>query len=1119
MRRQSTALAFAVAILFAGVVVAPAAAETRAFWKVSEVSEPTHLPPGGEGKIVITVANLGDATANGAASPIVIDDVLPTGLTATEIENAGSLATEFELSAPTCSLASLSCTESGAVSPFNAVRIAIKVKVDAGARTNLENKVSVSGGEAPGVEVSHPLTVSATPTEFGLENFEMSPFNEDGTLDSQAGSHPFELTTSFALNKQNAPVARFGNAMRPVGMGRDFSFALPPGLVGDAQAVPQCTTARFTTNGSVNECQADTAVGVAEIEFGNLQPSRERVPLFNLTPEPGEPARFGFQIENGVARVYLDTSVRSGRDYGVTVNVDNAEQILPFDGAQVTFWGVPGDPRHNGARGWCLNPELAGESGLSCGGPPEAEPQTPLLTLPTACGAPFETSVQADSWEDPQNSVTTSSVTRDAVGDPLTLSGCEHLPFAPTVGVTPDQQAASTPTGLAVDLHVPQDGTLNPTGLAEADVKASTVALPSGMQVSPGAADGLEGCSDAQIGFEGVNPLTGADEFSAGAPSCPNASKLATARIKTPLLANELTGAVYLAAPQNFQGQLVNPFGSLVALYIVAEDPASGVLVKLPGRVTPNPETGQLTATFENTPQLPFEDLKLEFFSSARASLTTPPLCGAYTTTAAITPWSGGAPASSTSSFPVTSGPAGGACSDPRPFAPGLQAGSTDPRAGVFTPFTLTLSRPDADQPLGRVQIQTPPGLVGLISSVKLCGEPAAADGACGEESLIGHMIVSAGLGSDPYTVTGGRVYITTGYNGAPYGLSIVTPAAAGPFVLQEGRPVVVRASIHVDPHTAALTILSDPLPTIIDGIPLQVQHVHITVDRPGFVFNPTNCGGLAVGGTVYSDAGAAAPVSTPFGLVNCRSLMFAPRFSASANGVTSKRDGAGLHVHIATAEGPHGEPASAGEADIAKVNVQLPTTLPSRVSTLNHACLDSQFESDPAGCPAQSFVGVASARTPVLANPLTGPAVLVSHAGAAFPDLVIVLQGEGVRIDLVGNTQIAKGITYSRFDTVPDAPVTSFDLSLPEGPFSLLAANGNLCATSKTVTVATRVSERVHGRTVHVLERVKRTLATPLQMPTTIVAQNGAVINQTTKIAVTGCSKAKASDAKRAKR
>jgi hypothetical protein len=607
---------------------------------------------------------------------------------------------------------------------------------------------------------------------------------------------------------------------------------------------------------------------------------------------------------------------------------------------------------------------------------------------------------------------------------------------------------------------------LSPTGLAESNVRDTTVALPTGVALNPAAADGLMACSEAQVALS-------VDVF----PSCPEASKVGAVEIKTPLLPNALTGAAYLAA------QDANPFGSLVALYIVAQDPVSGTLVKVAGEVKPDPVTGQLVSTFKDTPQLPFEDLSLHFFGGSRAPLSTPALCGGYRTEAAIAPWSGNATAEPSSEFQILSGPNGSPCADPLPFSPSLTAGTTSIQAGGFSPFTMTMSRPDGSQNLQAVQLKMPPGLLGTLAGVKLCKEEQANAGTCGPESLIGHTTVSVGVGGNPYTVVGGEVFITEGYGGGPYGLSIVNPAKAGPYDLGK---VVVRARIEVDPTTAALTVTTDTsgpykIPTILDGIPLQIQHVNVNIDRPGFTFNPTNCSPLQIMGNLMSSEGSSASVKVPFQITNCAVLAFKPKLTATTSGKTSRANGASLSVKLTYPAGPY-------DANIAKVKVDLPKQLPSRLTTLQKACPAQTFEANPAACPAASIVGHATASTPVLPVSLSGPAYFVSHGGEAFPDLIIVLSGYGTTVHLVGSTFINKaGITSSTFKTIPDVPVGTFEMTLPQGKYSALAANGNLCTAKK------------------------------LAMPTAFTAQNGAEIHTSTPILPAGCPKKKAHKAKRA--
>ena len=750
--------------------------------------------------------------------------------------------------------------------------------------------------------------------------------------------------------------------------------------------------------------------------------------------------------------MYLDTALRTGQGYNAVVDVHNITQEIAFLGSQTIFWGVPGSPRHDQARGWaCLAnyPQIYHEP---CVPLDENQPR-PLLTLPTSCTGPLQSTVEGDSYAEPH--VMTAPV-QNAVSD--SMDGCNRLSFDPELSVAPDGHAASTPTGLSVEVHVPQEESLTAGGLAQSTLRDTTVALPAGVAINPATADGVLTCSLGEVSLEA--PVS---------PSCPEGAKVATVQIKTPLLPDPLEGAAYLAA------QTANPFGALVAMYIVAEDPKAGIVVKFAGEeVKLDPVTGQLVSTFKETPQLPFETLVLHFFGGDRAPLSTPAFCGSYTTSASFAPWSGNAPVTPSSSFQVTGGPNGTPCpGSSLPFGPTLAAGTTSIQAGGFSPFTMTISREDGQQNISALQLHMPTGLSGVLSGIELCGEAQADAGSCSPNSLIGETTVSVGLGGDPYSVTGGKVYITGPYEGAPFGLSIAVPAKAGPYDLGQ---VVVRGTIHVDPLTSALTITTDTsgpyaIPHILDGIPLEIKHVNFTTTRSGFTFNPTNCEPSKVTGSVASVEGSSSPVSVPFQVTNCAVLTFKPQFAASTSGHTSRSNGASLHVNLTYPKAAFGS-----QANIKSVRVELPKALPSRLVTLNHACPDSVFNQNPANCPSQSRVGSAKAVTPLIPVPLEGPAYFVSHGGQKFPELIVILQGYGVTVYLQGETFISKtGITSSTFSSVPDVPVGSFELTLPEGPFSALAANKTLCATSLT-------------------------------MPTTFHAQNGATLKQNTQIEVEGC-------------
>jgi hypothetical protein len=795
-----------------------------------------------------------------------------------------------------------------------------------------------------------------------------------------------------------------------------------------------------------------------------------------MAPPASAPARFGFNVVGQV--IYLDGDVRSGSDFGITIGSYNIPIALPLVGVKVTFWGVPSDSGHDfqrckrelsvGVEGYAPVPACANEAGES---DPHADPESPkaFLTLPVSCAAPGEglkTNLAVDSWREPGVWFERDLFNHLPPGYPLDLgewgerqgiTGCDVVPFHPSISVQPTNSQADTPTGLNIDIALPQEGLLSAEGIATADVRDAVLTLPAGESVSPSAADGLGGCSLAQIGLNTANPA-----------NCPDSSKLGTVEIETPLLDDPLKGAIFLGQPECGPCTVPDDLaGRMVKLYIVVE--GHGVVLKLAGRVELDPQTGRITTTFDNNPQLPFDHLKLNFKAGPRSPLVNPPTCGRFSTSARFTPWSGNPPVGASASFQITSGPEGKPCPGvPQAFAPTFAAGTTNNQAGAFSPFSLSFGRSDGEQQLGGITLKLPPGLLGRLSAVSLCPEPQASHGTCPATSEIGALIVGAGAGANPFYVSGGRVFLTGPYEGGPFGLSVVVPAVAGPFNL---GTVVVRGSIKLDPVTTALTITTDPLPTILDGIPLDLRVVNVNVANPGFIFNPTNCNPLSLTGTLTGGAGGSESVSNGFQVTNCGRLGFAPRFTVSTPGKTSRAKGAGLAAKIVYPNG--------AQANIAKVKVNLPKQLPSRLTTLQKACADSVFNQNPANCPAGSKIGFAKAITPVLPEALTGPAYFVSHGGEAFPDLVVALKGYGVSFDLIGTTFISKaGITSTSFKQVPDVPIGSFELTLPQGPNSALAANGNLC-TSK------------------------------LTMPTEFTAQNGVVLNQNTHIEVEGCSSA----------
>jgi hypothetical protein len=1151
-----------------------------------------------DGEVVLNAVNVGDAIAYAEAgaggSPIDLSDVLPKGLHAVAIEatvdeSANGVPYFGPKTSPLeCSVVTVSCEFNGkkpsreehevqeypkSVPPFLTIQVVVEVNVQAGGVSG-ENTAHITGGGAPAASFTRPLTVSGEQAPFGLSSYEESAEEPGGAPDTQAGSHPFQFTATEEVNQTVEPSA--------VGLSKDLHFKLPPGLLGDPSAIPRCTLKQFNaiTGEILNECPNDTVIGVNIVFLRGYPISTEasllrlESPVYNLEPAPGEPARFGIVVQG--QPVLLTTAVRAGGDYGVTVSAPNISEQVEFLAAELTFWGVPGAAAHDIARGEDCVEAIQGESEACAGTGGEPHPAA-FLSLPTSCsGKPLQSSVEGDSWEEPHNVFAPLFTTEPMV----TLDGCNRLPFQPSIVVKPDSEQASKPTGLNVDVHVNQSSILNPEGLAESAVRDITVKLPAGVAINPSSGDGLEACSEGLVGFEaGQGPehngfgefptepgvsyplfssylpgsipaLVAGDQepLAPGKNFCPNASKIAEVTIHSPLLPKDqpVTGYVYLAAQES------NPFGSVLAMYIVAEDPVSGSLVKLPGKVMlcqaageviagmTCEALGQIVSTFENEPQLPFEDAELHFFGGERAPLTSPTRCGAYTTQASYTPWSGGAPVSASSTFPITSGPNGSPCPGAQlPFSPSLTGGGLNVNAGSFSPFDATMTRLPGEQNLQSLEVHLPPGLSGDLTGVEQCPEPQANLGECGPNSLIGETTVSVGVGGDPFTVTGGKFYLTGPYNGsggctvaptdpscAPFGITFEVPAKAGPYDFAKtarNHPacdcVLVRGKININPETAAITVTSNPpgtpdaIPTSLEGIPLEIQHVNAITTRSNFQFNPTNCNKMEVSGTIHSSENGLDTIGVPFQVTNCAALKFEPKVAISTQAKTSKADGASLTYKLAYPNVPQGT-----DADIHYVKVELPEALPSRLTTLQKACTQAQFKANPAGCPSASVIGHAKADVPNIPVPLEGPVYFVSNGGEAFPNLVIVLQGYNVTIDLVGDTFISKsGITSTTFHAIPDNPVYSFEVTLPEGPFSALAANGNLCKETTTKLVSKKVSVKRKGKTVKVTKRVKETVAASLVMPNEYIAQNGAKVNTTVPISVTGCAKAK--PAKKAKK
>ncbi len=1073
----------------------------------------------------VTVTNAGSVPSEG---PIVVTDVLPAGLTVQLLGErfwrvpavpVGAAAISDEQIEGDCSESGVpatgvtaTCTYPGTLNPDEALELRLFVTVGPEATTGSLNRATVTGPGSPEASTSQAMLVGPEPSLFGPTDLVSYIAGSDGAPDTQAGDHPYELSTRIDLNSTVHETAKSGTLVTSVHDLKDVVVDLPAGLVGDAQATPKCTFAQLA---SLHHCPADTRVGQIITEPENITDVHN--PIFNLVPERGLAAQFGFN--DGIDSTHVIDASLTPTPAGYVIRATTREvPQIPLTNVVATFYG---------------NPASRAESGST---------EVAMFTNSSDCSGSQQTmTAHLDSWFEPGAFNPGTTPAGEPVFDegpgarwvPATsatppVTGCNLLRFNPSgFTVKPDTATADSPTGLNFDLRIPQ--TEAPGTLATPPLRDATVTLPAGMTVNPASAGGLQACSEAQIGWlgstgphgealpevdgpHGKEPNRGLSNFTPAAPTCPDASKVASVEVTSPLIEGTLPGSVYLATQDQ------NPFNSLLAGYIVIDDPTTGTIVKIPGELKTDPNTGQITGVFDQNPQLPFSELKLRFFGGPRGELATPQTCGTFTTTSDFEPWSApesGPDATPSDSFQITNGCVSG-------FAPAFSAGTVSPQAGAYSPFTLSFSRTDSEEGVDGLTVSLPSGLLGKIAGVTKCSDAQVAvaqsrshpgEGAvelaspsCPASSLLGTVISGAGPGPDPFFNTG-KAYLTGPYKGAPFGLAVIVPAIAGPFDL---GTVVIRQALFVDPNDAHATDVSDPFPTILDGIPLRLQRINVTLDRPEFMFNPTSCEPKTITAIATSIPGSHAALSSRFQAAGCAGLAFKPQFTVSTQGKTSKANGASLSVKIAY--------PSSGEANIAKVDLQFPKILPARLTTLQKACTEAQFNTNPAGCPVASDIATVTVHTPLLNSPLTGPAYFVSHGGAAFPDVELVLQGEGVLLVVDGKTQIKKGITYSHFDTTPDAPFTTFEFNAPEGPFSILTANGSLCAPTTIKTVRKRVTVRAHGHVKHVTRSVRTTVPESLIMPTTITGQNGAVIDQSTKIAVTGCPKVKKATVKKKK-
>jgi hypothetical protein len=830
---------------------------------------------------------------------------------------------------------------------------------------------------------------------------------------TQAAGHPPYGITDFRFNTKGA-----SGFEEPEGNVKEVRVDIPPGLSVDPYATPQCKLEQLEKSVCPPESQVGEVKLTAHLNLIGLLGSPvgatitpPNTPVYNMVPPPGHPLEAAFKVALFETIVHIVGGIETTSDYHEFFTIKEIPTSPELVESRLIFFGTA---VHGG--------------------------QLPFITMPSTCSGPQTTYLHVVSYEGQEE--TKAFVT------PVGASGCDKIPFEPRVKVEPATTQSDRPDGATVKVEVPQNA--DAASIDSSTLKDAYVSLPEGMTLNPAAASGLQACSDAEFGKGTTAPV-----------ACPEGSRVGTDTIETPdLPKGSLTGNVYVGQPLSDEPQS----GREYRIFIDAEAPQFGVSVRLEGNVSADPSTGRLTTAVLENPQVPFSDFIVRF-DSPRNPLANPLACGPATTAATLFPYSGNPPALPSEAFAVDFDGKGGTCPSPLPFAVGQNTAATPTTAGASPKFSFNLVRPEGQQYISKLTTTLPPGLIGRITAIKpLCGEPQASTGQCPSSSEIGTATVTVGSGEKPYSLSG-RAYLTGPYGGQPYGLSVAVPAEkVGPY---DYGTIVTRAAVGVEPFSGRV-VVSSQLPTVVGGAPIRLRTLSVKVDRPGFMLNPTDCEPLTAQTALISTFGTAGSASSPFQATGCSALAFKPKLIASTKAKTSRAIGAALKTRITIPSGM--------QANIKSVLVSLPKQLPARTSTLNLACREATFDANPFSCPPGAYVGTVSVATPVLPEPLRGSAILVSHGGRAFPDLDLLLSGDGgVTVILVGHTNIVKNITSTDFASLPDVPISSVEVKLPQGRKSALGANGSLCKK-------------------------------PLLMPTVITGQNGKALRQRTRIAVAGC-------------
>jgi hypothetical protein len=884
----------------------------------------------------------------------------------------------------------------------------------------------------------------------------------------EAAGHPPVGFTQFIVNQEEFEPLPLIKRKRPIGDLKTLRVDLPVGLTVNPQATPQCDLGPQSEK-SPETCPPETQVGISEVTATHTETGLDvpvpPVPVYNVVPKPGEPARFGFSVAG--SDVFLEADVAWEGDYHEYFTIHVHKVALPLVGEgkarvaknRLVFDGTSGDGTFITTPATCLGP--------------------------AAPGSPFEhvysTWLRADSFqeEDPNfpngSAYVESKIPRKTGVFETSPKNCDDIPFDPSLAVDPNTAETDSPAGASVTVHLPEikNPLKDEKSKASSHVRSGKVTLPEGMGLNPSAANGLVACTDAQFGKGTRNAV-----------ACPVESRIGTAEIDTPPLPDgSLTGDVYVGQPK--PDRPAPESGDLYRIFVVAESARYDISARLIGAVSANPVTGQLTTSFDDVPlgntpgsvalrglpQAPIEDVRMNFDGGPKAPLTSPPTCGPNTTNASMVPWSSAGPArpkanespsteppaTPSASFSLSKLPGGGPCPKTlgeRPFSPSFATGTSNEKGGAFTQLTVDVGpRADGQQELKGVDVFLPPGHTAKLAGVTYCPESAiaaaaansglaeAASSSCPESSFVGTVAVKAGSGPQPLDMNG-KAFLAGPYKGAPLSLAIVTPATAGPFDLGN---VVERVAMFVDRRTAQIHAVSDPIPHVYGGAQLDIRSAVVRTTRRQFSINPTDCSPLSTTGVLRGGgsnpldpaAFSSFPVSSPFQVRDCDRLGFKPKLFLRLFGAIKRAKNPKLRAVFAT---------RTGDANPARVAVTLPRSLFLDQSNISKVCTRPQYEAN--DCPRNSRYGYARAFTPLLDKPLEGP-VFLRSSDNELPDLVASLRGQ-VDIDLVGRIDAVKGRIRNTFDTVPDVPVRKFVLTMRGGRKGLLTNSRDQCKKAK---------------------------------------------------------------------